>query len=143
MVGVSMPKDLSLAYFLAAEILAWGPGLWMPLVKSKLKIPHRPREAQGSSGVPRVLVEKVLLVTNWKFWCFEVAVQSLSHSQLLATPWTVAHQAHNVLHCLPECAQIPVHWVDVLSNPLILEIQMYSYLLLGDPCWKNRYRNLL
>ena len=37
------------------------------------------------------------------------SVHSLSHVQLLATPWTVEHQTSLVLHQLPELAQIHVH----------------------------------
>ena len=40
----------------------------------------------------------------------KVVVQSLSHVQLFATPWTAAHQAP-VLHHLLEFAQINVHRV--------------------------------
>ena len=49
------------------------------------------------------------------------SVQSLSHVQLLATPWTTAHQA-SVHHQLPEFTQTHVHWVgDAIqpSHPLL------------------------
>ena len=37
------------------------------------------------------------------------SAQLLSHVQLFATPWTVAHQASPVHHQLPELAQTHVH----------------------------------
>ena len=41
---------------------------------------------------------------------FVVAVQSLSHIQLFATPWTVAHQAP-LSFTISQFPQIYVHWV--------------------------------
>ena len=40
-----------------------------------------------------------------------LSVQSLSHAQLFATPWTAACQASLSIHQPPELAQTHVHWV--------------------------------
>ena len=44
-------------------------------------------------------------------------VQWLSRVWLSATPQTAARQASPVLHCLPELAQIHVHWVGDAIQP--------------------------
>ena len=43
-------------------------------------------------------------------------VQSLSHTQLCATPWTAAHQAP-LSFTIPEFAQTHVHWVSDAIQP--------------------------
>jgi len=45
------------------------------------------------------------------------SVQSLSHVQLFATPWTAAHQASLVHHQLPEFSQTHVHWIGDAVQP--------------------------
>ena len=45
-----------------------------------------------------------------------VFIQLLSHVSLFVTPWTAA-PGSSVLHCLPEFAQIHVHWVSDAIQP--------------------------
>ena len=57
------------------------------------------------------------------------SVQSLSHVQLFATPWTAAHQAFPVHHQLLEFTQTHVHWVgDAIqpSHPLLSPSPAFS-----------------
>ena len=48
--------------------------------------------------------------------CVVLVVQSLSHVQLFATPWTAAHQAP-LSSTFSELAQIHVHWVSDTIQP--------------------------
>ena len=62
------------------------------------------------------------LSSNWIFYhlgpfLYVAAVQSLSHVQLFARPWTAACQASPVLHYLPEFAQTHVYWVSEAIQP--------------------------
>ena len=52
------------------------------------------------------------------------SVQSLSHVQLFATPWTAALQAFPIHHQLPEFTQTHVHGVGVNRHILWCEIQI-------------------
>ena len=45
------------------------------------------------------------------------SVQSLSHMQLFATPWTAARQASLSIHQFPEFTQTHVHWVSDTIQP--------------------------
>ena len=64
------------------------------------------------SASPQLSQLKILDVPRWPILrtpiLLVVAVQSLSHVQLFATPWTAVRQA-SVLHYLSEFAQIHVH----------------------------------
>ena len=65
-----------------------------------------------------VLIHKKCHSHEW-FLASISSVQSLSHVQLFATPWTEAHEVH---HQHPELTQIHVHWVgDAIqsSHPLL------------------------
>ena len=58
-------------------------------------------------------------------WVQFSSVELLSLIQLFVIPWTTAHQASLVLHCLPEFAQIHVDWVGHAiqsSHPLLPSI---------------------
>ena len=72
----------------------------------KLKEKKRKRESEP---------ETILFTEIREITCILiVAVWSLSHVQLFATPWTAACQASlffTVLYCLPEFAQTHVHLI--------------------------------
>ena len=74
------------------------PPLW-PLLKSLQSCPTLCNPIDGSppgSSVPGILQARTLewfAISFSNAWKWKVKVKSLSHVQLLATPWTTAHQA--------------------------------------------------
>ena len=85
----------------------------------KLKEKKRKRESEP---------ETILFTEIREITCILiVAVWSLSHVQLFATPWTAACQASlffTVLYCLPEFAQTHVHLISASWNELRVPISI-------------------
>ena len=60
----------------------------------------------------------VVFLVGFQHRLFLVVVQSLSHVQLFATPWTAAHQA-SLSFIVSQITQTHVHWVDDDIQPSV------------------------
>ena len=113
------PLSSTISFAAAARSLQSCPTLWDPIDSSP-----------PGSAVPGILQARTLewvAIFSSNAWKWKVKVKSLSHVQLLATPWTAAHQAPPSMgfsrqKCwsglpLPSPTisfslfKIPVHWV--------------------------------
>ena len=70
-----------------------------------MEITDRKLGKQIGIGLGKIFIKYLEIIVYWHV----VVIQSLSHVQLFATPWTVATPGFPVLHHLPEFAQTHVH----------------------------------
>ena len=97
----------------------------------------------------------VIIPVVWLLWLLQPflkislnssVVQSLSRVWLFAIPWTVARLVSLVPHCLPEYAQVHVHWIgDAIqqSHALLLLLLNSNNQRLSCGDWKKKTYSLL